>query len=57
MSRILEKIRLKKSSRILDVGCGSGFTLHIFRSLGYSNSIGIDNSTESSKLCEKKFWL
>jgi SAM-dependent methyltransferase len=42
---------IKHDAKILDVGCGSGRTTNIFRSWGYSNIIGIDNSEESIRLC------
>ncbi|MBI5701263.1 radical SAM protein [Candidatus Saganbacteria bacterium] len=42
---------IKHDAKILDIGCGSGRTLNIFRRWGYSNIIGIDNSVESVKRC------
>ena len=45
---------IAKDGKILDIGCGTGRTLEIFRNWGYSNTIGIDNSQESIKLCEKR---
>jgi len=43
----------KKSTSIIEIGCGSGTTLKIIRRLGYRNSIGIDPSENSMKLCKK----
>jgi SAM-dependent methyltransferase len=51
--KFLEKEKLPKNARILDFGCGSGRTLKMFRNLGYENSIGVDVSQNSMKLCEK----
>lgn len=55
LEKILDKIKLAKESRIVDVGCGSGFTLAFFRELGYKNSIGIDSSKKSLEVCDKLF--
>lgn len=45
---------ITKDAKILDIGCGTGRTLEIFRNWGYSGTIGIDNSEESIRLCEKR---
>jgi SAM-dependent methyltransferase len=55
VGKILSKINLGISSKIIDMGCGKGFTLHHFRSLGYKNSIGVDKSENSIRLCESLF--
>lgn len=55
LESILIQTKLSKNSKIIDVGCGTGFTLSFFRELGYKNSIGIDNSPSSIKLCKKLF--
>lgn len=48
------KIFIPKDFSIIDVGCGSGNVLAIFRKLGYKNSIGIDPSENALKNCKKK---
>lgn len=53
VKKFLEKESVPKSVKILDFGCGSGRTLKMFRSLGYENSVGVDVSSNSMKLCEK----
>ncbi len=53
VKRFLEKENLLKNAKILDFGCGSGRTLKMFRNLGYQNSIGVDVSPNSMKLCER----
>ncbi len=53
VKKFLEKENLPKDARILDFGCGSGRTLKMFRSFGYENSIGVDVSPNSMRLCEK----
>ena len=44
---------LPRHESILDVGCGTGRTLERFRRAGYRNSIGIDVSPESIRICEE----
>jgi len=53
VKEFLEKEKCSKNARILDFGCGSGRTLKMFRNLGYENSVGVDVSPNSMKLCEK----
>lgn len=55
LARILSVVELPKDSRIIDVGCGSGFTLAVFRNLGYFNSVGIDISAHGLELCSQLF--
>jgi cyclopropane fatty-acyl-phospholipid synthase-like methyltransferase len=55
LKKILSEIKLARSAKIVDVGCGPGFTLSLFRGLGYDNSIGIDLSNNSLTLCNKLF--
>jgi len=45
------KIFIPKDYSVIDVGCGSGNVLKIFRKLGYKNSIGIDPSEHAIRLC------
>jgi len=40
--RLIAKIGIKKSSSILDVGCGNGELLYHLTGLGFKNSLGID---------------
>lgn len=42
---------LPPDASILDLGCGTGITLRIFRDFGFVNSIGIDNAKEAIKIC------
>jgi 2-polyprenyl-3-methyl-5-hydroxy-6-metoxy-1,4-benzoquinol methylase len=41
-------------SRILDVGCGSGFLLEWLQDRGYRNVHGIDLSTDQVKYCQSR---
>ncbi|MEM5814512.1 MAG: methyltransferase domain-containing protein [Candidatus Aenigmatarchaeota archaeon] len=54
VKRFLEGENVPKTAKILDFGCGSGRTLSMFRESGYGNSIGLDVSPSSIKLCEKR---
>jgi ubiquinone/menaquinone biosynthesis C-methylase UbiE len=55
LKKVLEEIKLPKKAKIIDIGCGSGFTLSFFRRLGYNNSIGIDSSKNSLIIANKLF--
>ncbi len=55
--QITSQIGLARDSKIVDVGCGSGATLAMFRHLGYSNSIGIDSSQAALEACHRLFSL
>ena len=51
LAKIVNRIGLPKDSKIIDIGCGSGSILAMFRHLGYFNSIGIDISPNALELC------
>jgi SAM-dependent methyltransferase len=55
LAKIVNEIKLPKDSKIIDVGCGSGSILAMFRNLGYSDSIGIDVSQNALELCHQLF--
>jgi len=55
LEKVLGKIHLPRNPKILDVGCGSGYTLSFFRQLGYKNSIGVDKSPKTLKVCKRLF--
>lgn len=57
LKKALEDMDLSKGARILDVGCGSGMTLHFFRKFGYKKSFGVDISRNSLEVCKKLFNL
>ena len=48
------KKHISNDMKIIDVGCGTGRTLELFRKKGLYNSIGIDSSTNSIKICQSK---
>jgi len=51
---LLSQIGLPIEAKVLEIGCGSGKILLHFRNMGYKNSIGIDISPNSLKICQKK---
>ena len=55
LKKIIDELELKKDSRIIDVGCGSGFTLSFFKTLGFTKSVGTNFSENSIKVSEKNF--
>ena len=40
--RLLRRLNLTKSTRILDIGCGAGAFLHLFADMGFQNLLGAD---------------
>lgn len=52
IKKVLDKIKLNKNAKIIDIGCGSGKTIYYFRDFGFKNSIGIDISSNALKICE-----
>jgi ubiquinone/menaquinone biosynthesis C-methylase UbiE len=48
---------VEKNAKVIDVGCGTGRTLMMFRKNGYFNSIGIDVSKKSIEACAKKGFI
>ena len=45
VKQILEKyITVKKGSKILDAGCGTGYVAEVLKALRYNNIVGIDYS-------------
>ena len=57
LAKIVSELKLPKDSKIIDVGCGIGANLVIFRNLGYSNSIGIDTSQNALEISARLFAL
>lgn len=48
------KKRMDHNAKVIDVGCGTGRTLEVIRKYGFSNSIGVDSSETSIKLCKSR---
>jgi SAM-dependent methyltransferase len=55
LTKILQSIRLPLDAGIVDVGCGSGSTLSIFRGLGYGRSVGVDGAENSLIISQKLY--
>jgi 2-polyprenyl-3-methyl-5-hydroxy-6-metoxy-1,4-benzoquinol methylase len=49
----LKNFKKNKNLKILDIGCGWGKNLKILEKHGYTNSFGIDISTEQIEIAEK----
>jgi SAM-dependent methyltransferase len=43
-----------KDISILDIGCGTGFSLEFLKNLGYNDLVGIDPAKEMLNICKKK---
>lgn len=50
---VIENNKVSKHAKVIDMGCGEGRTLNTLRDRGFKNSIGIDNTEESLRLCRK----
>ncbi|GEM_PF-700242 len=46
--------KLNKESKILDIGCGTGFSIVYLQNIGYRNVIGIDPSIEMINIAKHK---
>lgn len=45
---------MDKNIKILDIGCGLGHNLFVFKELGFKNVVGVDISPECIDFCKKK---
>jgi predicted TPR repeat methyltransferase len=55
VKQILKKyITLKKSSKILDAGCGTGYVAEVLKVLRYNNIVGIDYSKDMLRVARSK---
>lgn len=54
LEKILPVYAADKTARILDVGCGQGPALDVFREKGYGNVAGITLNEEDVRICRKK---
>ena len=55
LNKILtNKLRLKKTIKILDAGCGTGYVAEVLNKLNYKNIIGIDFSEEMLVIARSK---
>ena len=51
---LINKLKLKKTVKILDAGCGTGFVAEVLNKLNYKNIIGIDFSEEMLAIAKSK---
>ena len=55
LNKILtNKLRLKKTIKILDAGCGTGYVAEVLNKLNYKNITGIDFSEEMLAIARSK---
>ena len=55
VKQILEKyINVKKGSKILDAGCGTGYVAEVLKALRYNNIVGIDYSKDMLRVAHSK---
>ncbi|MDC3143726.1 class I SAM-dependent methyltransferase [Pelagibacteraceae bacterium] len=55
LNKILtNKLKLKKTIKILDAGCGTGYVAEVLSKLNYKNIIGIDFSEEMLAIAKSK---
>lgn len=50
---ILPQYNIKQNARILDIGCGQGPALNIFRDKGYLSAVGITLNDEDVRVCRQ----
>ncbi|MDD2540883.1 MAG: class I SAM-dependent methyltransferase [Desulfuromonadaceae bacterium] len=54
LDMLLCKYNISTAARILDIGCGQGPALEIFREKGYVNTVGISLNDEDVRICTEK---
>lgn len=57
MDLFFEKKVINQNIEILDIGCGTGFSLEYLKESGFKKLIGIDPSIEMLNQCKKKGFL
>lgn len=53
LDAILPKYKISRDAKILDIGCGQGPALDIFREKGYSSCVGITLNDEDVRICRE----
>lgn len=51
---LLPQYHISQNARILDIGCGQGPALDIFRNKGYLSAVGITLNDEDVRVCREK---
>jgi SAM-dependent methyltransferase len=53
LDKILPQFNISPGARILDIGCGQGPALDIFRDKGYCSAVGITLNDEDVRICRQ----
>ena len=51
---MLQDIKVKKDSKILDAGCGTGLVAQVLRDMNFKNIVGLDYSIDMLKIAKNK---
>lgn len=54
VEQFIKPLKLKKTAKILDVGCGVGYFMDEMKSLGYKDLTGVSWTASDIEACEKK---
>lgn len=54
LEKVLPRYATDRGARILDIGCGQGPALDVFREKGYCNAVGITLNEEDVRVCREK---
>lgn len=57
LDTLLPRYGIRLDAHILDVGCGQGPALEIFRSKGYCNAVGIALNDDDVRICREKGYV
>lgn len=53
LDNLLPQYQINQNARILDIGCGQGPALNIFRDKGYRSTVGVTLNDEDVRICRE----
>jgi SAM-dependent methyltransferase len=53
--KVLDYLKINKDTKILDIGCGKGYAIKFFKSLGYKTVDGLEISKKLSMIARNNF--
>lgn len=53
--KVLDYLKINKKNKILDIGCGKGYAIKFFKSLGYKTVHGLEISQQLTKIARNNF--